>query len=81
MGQRSAKVTLFNKISNRSTDFLAVKEQIIENYILVSAEFRPQNNVQNAMECVMVFLLLPVFIINTVLGRGISHNGSFTYLK
>jgi hypothetical protein len=31
MGQRSAKVTLFNKISNRSTDFLAVKEQIIEN--------------------------------------------------
>jgi len=37
MGQRSAKVTLFNKISNRSTDFLAVREQIIENYILVSS--------------------------------------------
>ncbi len=38
MGQRSAKVTLFNKISNRSTDFLAVKDEIAENYILESAK-------------------------------------------
>jgi hypothetical protein len=69
MGQRSAKVTLFNKISNRSNDFLAVKEQIIENYILVAAKISATNNAHNAMECVMVFLLLPVFIINTVLGK------------